>query len=164
MKNLNQKQMLGVAAALVVVGIFLLSRSFVFSFFTQNLNSEVNVDNETNMTETINDSSADLKVVDVVVGGGAEAVAGKTIVVNYTGKLVDGTIFDSSYPRGEAFEFVLGAGQVISGWDTGVAGMKVGGKRVLTIPPDLAYGNRAVGAVIPANSTLIFEVELVDVR
>lgn len=162
MKNLNQKQMLGVAAALVVVGIFLLSRSFVFSFFTQNVGSGAGINNETNMTMT--DQNGGLKIVDVVVGGGATAVAGKTIVVNYTGKLLNGVIFDSSYPRGQAFEFVLGAGQVISGWDMGVAGMKVGGKRTLTIPADLAYGDRAVGDVIPANSTLIFDVELVDVR
>lgn len=99
---------------------------------------------------------------DIVVGTGAEAVAGKTVSVHYTGVLSDGTKFDSSLDRGAPFEFSLGAGQVIRGWDIGVAGMKVGGKRQLVIPPSLGYGDRAIGA-IPPNSTLIFDVELLNV-
>lgn len=102
---------------------------------------------------------------DEVVGTGAEAVAGKMVTVNYTGTLSDGKKFDSSYDHGQPFSFVLGAGQVIQGWDEGVAGMKVGGKRTLTIPPELGYGNQNVGGgLIPPNSTLIFEVELMDVK
>jgi FKBP-type peptidyl-prolyl cis-trans isomerase len=101
---------------------------------------------------------------DIVVGTGAEAVSGKTVTVNYTGTLENGTKFDSSYDHGQPFSFGLGAGQVIKGWDEGLVGMKVGGKRKLVIPPDLAYGSRAVGGMIPANSTLIFEVELLAVK
>jgi len=103
-----------------------------------------------------------MKIEDVVIGTGTEASAGKTIVVNYTGKLEDGTVFDSSIPRGEPFTFVLGAGQVIEGWDKGFDGMKVGGERILTIPAEMGYGAMDMGA-IPPNSTLIFDVELVDV-
>ena len=108
-------------------------------------------------------SPAALESTDEVVGTGAEAVAGKTVSVNYTGTLTDGTKFDSSYDRNQPFEFELGAGRVIKGWDQGVAGMKVGGKRKLVIPPSLGYGAQANGK-IPANSTLVFEVELLDVK
>jgi FKBP-type peptidyl-prolyl cis-trans isomerase len=106
----------------------------------------------------------DLKIEDLNVGTGAEAVAGKTLSVQYTGWLTNGTKFDSSVDRGQPFSFALGAGQVIQGWDKGVAGMKVGGKRKLTIPPDLGYGARGAGRVIPPNATLVFEVELLGVR
>lgn len=105
-----------------------------------------------------------LTATDTVVGTGAEATAGKTVSVNYVGMLPDGTVFDASANHGQAFSFTLGAGQVIKGWDQGVVGMKVGGKRRLIIPADLAYGNQAVGGVIPANATLIFDIELVDVK
>lgn len=104
-----------------------------------------------------------LEIIDDVVGTGAEAVPGKTVVVHYTGTLTNGTKFDSSRDRGTPFEFVLGSGQVIRGWDEGVKGMKVGGKRRLVIPPEMAYGAQAVGP-IPANSTLLFEVELLQVK
>ncbi len=104
-----------------------------------------------------------LTSTDEVVGTGDEAMAGKTVSVNYTGTLTDGTKFDSSYDRNQPFDFQLGAGQVIKGWDQGVAGMKVGGKRKLVIPPGLGYGAQANGK-IPANSTLIFEVELLSVK
>ena len=96
---------------------------------------------------------------DIVVGTGTEAVAGDTITVDYVGTLQNGTKFDSSIDRGQPFSFVLGAGQVIKGWDQGVAGMKVGGIRLLVIPPGLGYGAQANGA-IPANSVLVFEVKL----
>jgi FKBP-type peptidyl-prolyl cis-trans isomerase len=105
----------------------------------------------------------ELMINDIVVGTGAEATPGSTVTVNYTGALPDGTVFDSSVGRGP-FTFGLGAGQVIRGWDEGVAGMKVGGKRRLVIPADKAYGNQAVGGVIPANATLLFDVELVSVQ
>jgi FKBP-type peptidyl-prolyl cis-trans isomerase len=103
-----------------------------------------------------------LVIEDIKVGDGEEAKAGQNVSVNYTGKLSDGTVFDSSIPRGQPLQFALGAGQVIPGWEQGIAGMKVGGIRKLTIPPALAYGEQAVGP-IPPNSTLHFEVELMAV-
>lgn len=107
----------------------------------------------------------ELKIEDLKVGTGAEAVAGKKITVNYTGTLIDGTKFDSSLNPGRTpFEFNLGAGQVIEGWDKGFAGMKVGGKRRLTIPSSMGYGSQGAGGIIPPNATLIFEVELLEVN
>ena len=108
-------------------------------------------------------TASGLKITDLAVGDGAEANAGQVVVVNYRGTLESGKEFDSSYGRGP-FSFPLGAGRVIKGWDEGVAGMKVGGKRKLVIPPDLAYGSRGAGGVIPPNATLVFEVELLDVK
>lgn len=104
-----------------------------------------------------------LEIYDEKVGAGAEAVAGKTVSTHYVGTLADGTKFDSSLDRGNAFEFKLGAGQVIKGWDLGIAGMRVGGVRKLVISPELGYGQQAIGP-IPANSTLTFEVQLVGVK
>jgi peptidylprolyl isomerase len=104
-----------------------------------------------------------LKIEDLKVGTGAEAVAGKSVTVHYVGTLTNGSKFDSSRDRGRGFTFALGAGQVIQGWDQGVAGMKVGGMRKLTIPPELGYGAGGYPPVIPPNSTLVFEVELLQV-
>ncbi len=104
---------------------------------------------------------ADLEIEDQIVGDGDEAVAGQTVEVHYTGWLTDGTKFDSSHDRNQTFSFKLGGGQVIAGWDQGVAGMKIGGARKLTIPPDLGYGERGAGGVIPPNATLVFKVELI---
>lgn len=119
---------------------------------------------DTNKTMTITTASG-LQMTDEVVGTGAEAVAGKKVSVHYTGTLENGKKFDSSLDRGQPFTFDLGAGQVIKGWDEGVAGMKVGGKRKLVIPANLGYGAREVGnGLIPANSTLLFEVQLLDVK
>jgi FKBP-type peptidyl-prolyl cis-trans isomerase len=103
-------------------------------------------------------------MVDLVVGTGAEAKKGQVVSVHYVGTLENGSKFDSSRDRDEAFEFKLGAGMVIQGWDLGVAGMKVGGKRTLTIPSNLGYGDRGYPGVIPPKATLIFEVELLGVR
>jgi FKBP-type peptidyl-prolyl cis-trans isomerase FkpA len=112
-----------------------------------------------------------LQMVDTKVGTGAEAVSGRVVRVHYTGWLFDaskadkrGEKFDSSKDRNDPFEFPLGGGQVIPGWDKGFAGMKVGGTRVLTIPPDMGYGARGAGGVIPPNATLVFEVELLEVK
>jgi peptidylprolyl isomerase len=105
-----------------------------------------------------------LKYRDLTVGTGAMPQKGQMVSVHYTGTLTNGKKFDSSRDRGQPFEFRIGVGQVIKGWDEGVGTMKVGGRRELMIPPDLAYGSRAVGGVIPANSTLLFDVELVGVR
>ena len=104
-----------------------------------------------------------LKYDDLKIGTGAEAKAGQTVSVHYTGWLTNGTKFDSSKDRNDPFVFPLGAGSVIKGWDEGVQGMKVGGKRKLTIPPALGYGARGAGGVIPPNATLVFEVELLGV-
>ncbi len=109
-----------------------------------------------------------LKYTDSKIGGGAEATAGAKVSVHYTGWLsnngVKGAKFDSSVDRGQPFEFTLGAHQVIAGWDEGVAGMKVGGKRTLIIPPELGYGARGAGGAIPPNATLIFDVELLGIQ
>ena len=106
-----------------------------------------------------------LVIEDIIEGDGKEANDYNKVVVNYTGKLEDGSIFDSSLSPGkEPFTFTLGVGSVIKGWDTGVKGMKVGGKRKLTIPPELGYGDRGAGNVIPPGATLIFEVELIEVE
>ncbi len=105
-----------------------------------------------------------LKYVDQTVGTGDVAAVGKNVSVHYTGWLENGKKFDSSVDRGQPFSFPLGAGRVIKGWDEGVQGMKVGGKRKLTIPSDLGYGSRGAGGVIPPNATLIFDVELLGVR
>jgi peptidylprolyl isomerase len=120
-----------------------------------NLGGELNVPKE-------RVTPSGLRITDLAAGTGAEAIAGQSVTVNYRGSLTNGKEFDSSYGRGP-FSFRLGGGQVIQGWDEGVAGMKVGGKRKLVIPPDLGYGSRGAGGVIPPDATLIFEVELLKV-
>src|SRR6266852_4667645 len=109
-------------------------------------------------------TTSGLQYEDQAVGTGAEAKAGNTVEVHYTGTLKDGKKFDSSLDRGKPFSFKLGAGQVIKGWDEGVAGMKIGGKRKLTIPPELGYGKKGAGKVIPPDAELTFEVELLKVK
>src|SRR5687767_14952724 len=107
---------------------------------------------------------AGLQIEDVKVGTGDTAETGKTVSVHYTGWLTDGKKFDSSKDRGQPFEFPLGGGRVIKGWDEGVKGMKVGGVRKLTIPPEMGYGARGAGGVIPPDATLVFEVELLGIK
>ena len=106
--------------------------------------------------------AADLQIKNNIEGEGAEIVNHSKIKVHYTGMLEDGTKFDSSYDRGEPFSFQIGLRQVIEGWETGIIGMKVGGKRTLIIPPELGYGDRGAGELIPPNSTLIFDIEIID--
>jgi FKBP-type peptidyl-prolyl cis-trans isomerase len=112
----------------------------------------------------VNTTPSGLQYEDQAEGSGEAAKAGNSVEVHYTGWLTDGTKFDSSKDRGKPFSFKLGAGQVIKGWDEGVAGMKVGGKRKLVIPPALGYGSRGAGGVIPPNAELVFEVELLGIR
>ena len=114
------------------------------------------------MAEIITDSG--LKIEELSEGEGETAAAGQQVSVHYTGWLTDGQKFDSSVDRNQPFQFALGRGMVIRGWDEGVAGMKVGGKRKLTIPPHLGYGAQGAGGVIPPNATLVFEVELLGVQ
>lgn len=142
--------------ALLVVAVFL-GLAFYFSKDTDTNTME----NKT--ASSVTDTVTELKIEDLSVGNGTEAVAGKRLSMHYTGTLLNGVKFDSSLDRGAPFEFTLGAGEVIKGWDQGIVGMKVGGKRKLTIPPSLAYGAGTVGA-IPPNSTLVFEVELLEVK
>jgi len=107
--------------------------------------------------------SNELVVTDIVVGSGKSVVKGALITAHYTGWLEDGTLFDSSHNRGEPFQCVIGTGRVIKGWDQGLMGMQVGGKRVLQVPAHLAYGERQVGDLLPANANLKFEIELLEV-
>ncbi len=161
------------ALALVVVAIFfILPAGWFFG------GQSVAVQDDTASGAVLNNSTTtepmptlptgpvtELMIQDQTVGTGATAAAGDVVTVHYVGALTNGTVFDASRPRGEeGFAFTLGTGQVIKGWDQGVAGMKVGGKRVLVIPASLAYGDQAVGGVIPAGSTLVFEVELLSVQ
>jgi len=133
--------------------------AFVFSFTKAPEENEV-----TSQKNTMENTENSLLVTEVTLGEGTEAVAGKTISVHYTGTLEDGTKFDSSLDRGQPFTFTLGIGQVIAGWDQGVEGMKVGGKRTLVIPPQLAYGSQGIPGAIPPNATLHFDVELLEVQ
>ena len=142
----------------VLVIILLGALGFVFSLSK----TPEEQDNQSKQQEQIM-APSELQIEDTTIGEGEEVVSGKLISVHYTGTLLDGTKFDSSLDRGTPFQFVLGAGQVIQGWDQGVAGMKVGGKRKLTIPPELGYGEGGVPGTIPPNSALVFEVELLEI-
>ena len=140
----------------VVVGIFVVGFFFVFG---PTLTSIFNP----NTSQNMNAQTPQLVSTDTVVGTGDTAESGDLVTVHYTGRFVDGRVFDSSIARGEPLQFVLGSGQVIAGWDQGIVGMKVGGKRTLSIPPELGYGPNDYGP-IPGNSTLIFDIELLKVQ
>ncbi len=167
MNGLTKNQWIAVTVALVAIIIFF-GYSYIPNIFNQMSNNNTNqVANDQNVApeaaiQTITTPTGDMTFQDEVVGTGTEAMAGDSVTVNYTGTFTDGTKFDSSYDHGQPFTFTLGAGQVISGWDIGVAGMKEGGKRKLIVPPALGYGPNNYGP-IPGNSTLNFEVELLKV-
>lgn len=189
MKNLTQKEWIGIVVALGVLALFVTGFSqYLFPApaadqAVQNADTSVtgaamNGSATASATGTNGTATAapvasanqlptpkanQLLVHDLVVGTGTEAVAGDTVTVDYVGTLQNGTKFDSSVDRGTPFTFTLGAGQVIKGWDQGVVGMKIGGVRLLVIPPDLGYGASAV-STIPANSVLVFEIKLEGVK
>jgi len=144
----------------VVLTFFVLSPSFFSS--PENLPSSRDSSRALSLEALDTLSSEDVLVEDVVLGGGDALVGGERITVHYVGQLLDGTTFDNSLNRGEPFTFTLGVGEVIAGWDQGLLGMKVGGVRALVIPPSLAYSDVEVGP-IPANSTLLFQVMLIEI-
>lgn len=150
MKTLEQKEWIAVIIAIFVVGFF-----FIFGQSLLSILANKNV-------QTAEVQGPKLMIEDTVVGTGAEAAVGDRVTVNYVGRFVDGTVFDSSLVRKEPFQFALGVGQVIKGWDDGIVGMRVGGKRILSVPPELGYGSKDYGP-IPGGSTLIFEIELLRV-
>ena len=169
----NRAYYVGLITIVVIGGIFIYSKygkSFMDnqnsqdtqSQLSQNLQGSTGSPISTSSSASVNNAT-ELITEDVVIGTGDEAKQGDSVSVHYTGTFTDGNKFDSSVDRGTPFNFTLGAGNVIKGWDLGVVGMKVGGKRKLTIPPSLAYGDQATGP-IPANSTLIFEVELLEIK
>ena|SRR3989344_724677 len=160
---------IAIALALVVVATFFIFPGlFPFKSSSPSNDSQAQAITNTQTASTMpTEPVTELTMRDDVVGTGATAAAGDSVTVNYVGALTNGTVFDASASHQETvngFTFNLGAGQVIKGWDQGIVGMKEGGKRTLVIPASLAYGSQAVGDVIPANSTLIFEVELLKVQ
>jgi len=167
MKKINFTIILIIILAVIVGGIYWFSSSMQNQQSPAGQNQQNQTMSEQNQNQTQQALSAyeiqGMKVEILQEGTGQVTQVGDTVTVNYVGTLEDGTKFDSSIDRGETFSFTLGENRVIQGWELGVLGMKVGEKRKLTIPADLAYGNQAVGDIIPANATLIFEVELVGI-
>ena len=169
MKKLETREWIGVTVAVIAAVILFFGNTIWNSLFkkepTEKPVSALINSTGTSTQPTMKNISTikGLEIYDLQVGTGIEAVAGKKVTAHYVGTLSDGTKFDSSLDRGQPFEFNLGAGQVIKGWDVGIAGMKVGGVRALVISPELGYGAQAIGA-IPANSTLVFQVQLLGVK
>jgi FKBP-type peptidyl-prolyl cis-trans isomerase len=151
----DQKTKLAVTIGIVAVFLFVGGKELVGNMFNSNTQDQ--------QMQNQQQPQGQVQIKDVTEGTGDVALPGKEVTVNYIGVFSDGTKFDSSYDRNQPFTFKLGAGQVIKGWDIGVEGMKVGGKRILIIPPELGYGSQAY-QTIPANSTLIFQVELLGVK
>lgn len=151
MKKLNRNEIIAVFAGLSVLAYLLFSSELMNIFSSDSLASNNN------------QMQTGVSAQDIVVGPGALAETGNIVTAHYVGELLNGRVFDSSRDRNTPIQFRLGVGQVIRGWDEGLVGMRVGGKRILTISPEYGYGAQAIGA-IPANSTLIFEVELLDVE
>ena len=155
MKTLSKNEKIAATIGVAVVGFFFVFGGLLISMFkTGELPQDQSVATTT---------APQLGVQDLVVGTGDIAVQGEKVTVNYVGAFTNGTIFDSSLSRNEPFTFTLGAGEVITGWDQGLVGMRVGGKRILTVPPQLGYGDKDYGP-IPGNSTLVFQVELLSVQ
>jgi FKBP-type peptidyl-prolyl cis-trans isomerase len=152
MKKLDTKEWVAVIVAVLVVGFFFIFGQTLVNLFTGN-NSQTS-----GMAQT-----PQVQINDTLMGSGEIAEAGDRVIVHYTGKFTNGTVFDSSLSRNEPFQFVLGSGQVIQGWDEGIAGMREGGKRTLIVPPSLGYGMSDYGP-IPGGSTLVFDVELLKVE
>ncbi|MCR4311351.1 MAG: FKBP-type peptidyl-prolyl cis-trans isomerase [Candidatus Taylorbacteria bacterium] len=161
----------GVAIGVTLVAVFglLFFGNFIFQFMKGDSTTAKKTDVQSasvadaEASATLSGTVTGLVMQDVVAGEGEDVKVGNTISVHYRGKLLDGAEFDNSYDRGEPITFTVGNGDLIRGFDQGVVGMRVGGKRVITIPPEMAYGAQAVGG-IPANATLVFEVELVEVK
>ena len=155
---LNKNEKVGVFLAVVLAFVFLWFTGSWLMSGPENLLTE---EEDSNQSESMQNEG--LLIEDVTEGTGDVAVSGAVVTVHYTGRLQDGSVFDSSVSRNQPFVFLLGSGQVIKGWDQGLQGMKVGGKRILTISPEMGYGNAQAGS-IPPNSTLIFEVDLLKVE
>lgn len=158
MKTLNKNQKIAVAVGLAFLA-YLLFGDAIINIFRTPMNTTNPEGEQVNLDEVL--AKEGFLTQELAVGQGATAEAGDSVTVHYVGVLQDGQVFDSSLERGTPFNFTLGVGQVIRGWDEGVQGMKVGGKRLIVISPEYAYGEQAVGS-IPPNSTLIFEVELLE--
>ena len=150
MKTLSTNEWVAVAVSIFVIGFFFVFGQLLLSIFNLTPSKSTTI------------SAPQVVIRDTEFGTGNIAQIGDTVVVNYTGRFVDGKVFDSSFSRNEPFQFVLGGGQVIKGWDQGIVGMRIGGKRTIQIPPELGYGANDYGP-IPGNSTLIFDVELLKV-
>jgi len=161
---MNKNTWIAVVVGICVVGFFLFGGEIVnlFNGDTNTASDAMNTDNTGTPGQTIGEPQG-LVIQDQVLGTGATVANGDLVTVDYVGTLADGTKFDSSIDRGQPFQFVIGEGRVIAGWEQGLQGMKVGGTRTLIIPPSLGYGANAVGP-IPANSTLIFQIKLLNVQ
>ena len=149
--KLNQKELIAVLVAIFIIGFFFIFGQGLLSIFTNRKTVEIRPEQQK------------VLIKDTIVGQGNMAAIGYRVTVNYVGHFVDGQVFDSSIARNEPFQFVLGSNQVIEGWNKGIVGMRAGGKRTLTVPPELAYGSDNYGP-IPGNSTLIFDIELLKIE
>lgn len=154
----------------IIIGVVVLvAAGIIYAVFSADKEEDMSQKSDQIATPTVSvlpdaSSSAQLKIEDLKIGTGSAVKSGDTIKINYSGTLQDGTKFDSSYDRSDPFQTQIGVGRVIKGWDEGLIGMKVGGKRRLTIPPDLGYGAQGAGGVIPPNATLIFDLELLEIK